>query len=161
MNVTIDLMNACSGSAPPDTVDFRHWTEAALRAAGSPRANGNPVVSIRIVDETESAELNQAWRHKQGPTNVLSFPCEGFPETDMDLLGDLAICAPLVEQEAAQQQKPALAHWAHLTVHGVLHLNGYDHEQAADAQAMESLEISILASLGYPNPYLQEAAGDE
>ena len=108
-------------------------------------------LSIRIVNEAESAELNAHYRHKQGATNILSFPVPpGLPEL---LLGDLAICAAVVAREAQEQNKSADAHWAHMTVHGVLHLKGYDHEEPAEADAMEALERRILGQLGYADPY--------
>jgi probable rRNA maturation factor len=164
MNVTIDLMNACPDAQPPDPARFQIWAQAALHAAAN-HTGSNPEneqeVSIRIIDTAESAALNETWRHKQGPTNILSFPFEGFQGTGINLLGDLAICAPLVCQEAQEQQKSEEAHWAHLTVHGVLHLRGYDHLEQGEAEHMESLEIHILESLGYPNPYLQDATGND
>ena len=163
MNVTIDLMNACADASTPEASDFQHWTEATLDAVA---ASGHHLpdsleLSIRVVDETESAALNETWRHKQGPTNILSFPFAGFQGTDVNLLGDLAICAPLVAREAAEQDKTETAHWAHLTVHGVLHLNGYDHEEDHKALQMETLETSILQGLGYPDPYHQDIPGNE
>lgn len=116
---------------------------------------------IRIVDEKESAELNQHYRHKPGPTNVLSFPFE-WPEgldrlehEDTTLLGDLIICAPVVEREAIAQNKPLLHHWAHMTVHGLLHLRGYDHIEEHEAEEMEIKEIAILKKLHIENPYLE------
>lgn len=164
MNVTIDLMNACPDAQPPDQARFQTWAQAALIAAADDTGSindGEQEVSIRIIDTDESATLNETWRHKQGPTNILSFPFEGFQGTGINLLGDLAICAPLVRQEAHQQHKTEEAHWAHLTVHGVLHLRGYDHLEQAEAEHMENLEIHILESLGYPNPYLQDATGND
>jgi probable rRNA maturation factor len=108
---------------------------------------------VRIVDEQESAELNEQYRHKQGPTNVLSFPFECPPGVELNLLGDLVICAPVVQREAQQQQKQELAHWAHMVVHGTLHLLGYDHLQQDEAEAMENREIRIMEDLGYSDPY--------
>lgn len=163
MNVTIELMNASSEPLLPTPQDFRRWAESALAAAvadGS-TATADAELSIRVVDEEESAALNAGFRHKQGPTNVLSFPYPPMAGTDINLLGDLAICAPLVKKEAAGQDKPVEAHWAHLTVHGVLHLKGYDHEDAGEAAAMEALETRIMRGLGYGDPYGQDENSDE
>jgi probable rRNA maturation factor len=143
----IDLtLQRASTSAVPDSAAFRLWAEAALE---KPHAE----VVIRIVDREESAALNSTYRGKTGPTNVLSFPFvvpEGVPN---DLLGDLVICAPVVEREAAEQGKPVEAHWAHMVVHGMLHLQGYDHIEEAEAEIMENREIAILRGLGMENPY--------
>jgi probable rRNA maturation factor len=111
---------------------------------------------IRLVDDAESAELNQQFRHKSGPTNILSFPFEVPNGMEMDLLGDLVICAPLIAREAEQQNKLAEHHWAHITVHGVLHLLGYDHVEEQDAEQMEALEIEILNGLDIANPYMED-----
>ncbi len=149
MSVIVDLQNASGKRAVPLLRQFRLWASAAMDgiAPGHTRCR----LSIRIVDEVEAAELNAHYRNQQGPTNILSFPVpEGLPAT---LLGDLAICAALVEREAAEQKKSPVAHWAHLTVHGVLHLKGYDHEVAQAADAMEALETRILEQLGYEDPY--------
>ena len=110
-------------------------------------------ISLLIVDETEGAELNRQWRGKDGPTNVLSFPSDLPAELNLPLLGDLIICAPVVEKEAMAQKKSLDAHWAHMVVHGTLHLLGYDHVVDAEAQEMEALETRILKQLGYPDPY--------
>lgn len=148
MSVTVDLQNASGLRTVPLRRDFKRWASAAL-AHIAPDSRGR--LSIRIVDETESAELNTQYRHKQGATNILSFPVPpGLPDS---LLGDLAICANVVVREAAEQQKTADAHWAHLTVHGVLHLKGYDHEEPKDADEMEALEKHIMQQLGYADPY--------
>ena len=113
---------------------------------------------IRIVDEQESAQLNQQFRNKQGPTNVLSFPFKVPENIESNLLGDLVICAPLIKQEAMQQHKIILHHWAHMVVHGILHLRGYDHQDEKDAELMEVKEIEILASLKINNPYQEYEA---
>lgn len=149
MSVTIDLQNASGVRSVPLRRDFKRWASAAMAvlAQGQTRSR----LSIRIVDEAESAELNSQYRHKQGATNILSFPVpEGLPDA---LLGDLAICASVVAREAAEQNKSLDAHWAHLTVHGVLHLKGYDHEEPQAADTMETLEKAVLAQLGYADPY--------
>lgn len=148
--MVVDIDNASAASVPSED-QFQCW---ALAAA----PEGEAELSIRLVDEAESAELNQTYRHKIGPTNVLSFPCEVPPGVPCTLLGDLVICVPVVEREALEQHKQPEAHWAHMVVHGVLHLRGYDHIEDADAVEMESLEIQILSRLGYPNPYESEEA---
>ena len=110
-------------------------------------------LTIRIVDAAESQQLNETWRKKIGPTNVLSFPFENPPGITLSILGDIVICAPLVIREAEQQQKLLDAHWAHLVIHGTLHLLGHDHLDEVQAQQMEQIEIQALHHLGYPNPY--------
>lgn len=110
-------------------------------------------VAIRIVGEAESEQLNSQWRGKYKPTNVLSFPMS-LPDGIGDgFIGDLVVCAPVVAREAQEQGKLPAAHWAHMVVHGVLHLLGYDHETETDAEKMESRETRLLASLGFPDPY--------
>ena len=116
-------------------------------------------IVIRIVDREESAQLNERYRHKQGPTNIISFPFEipeGVDKNEVNLLGDLVICAPVVEDEAIAQHKTAEHHWAHIIVHGVLHLLGYDHIDDDQAELMENKEIAILEKLQINNPYLNE-----
>ena len=113
-------------------------------------------VTVRIVDEQESNQLNLDYRGKDKPTNVLSFPFELPPGIEMDLLGDLIICRQVVEQEAIEQGKPASAHWAHMVVHGSLHLLGYDHIEDDEAEKMESLETEIMQSMGFNDPYITE-----
>lgn len=139
-----------SGMAIPDEPHLHQWAEAAL--AG--RADGAEL-AIRIVDEAESQTLNATYRGKEKPTNVLSFPFEAPPgmEEEVAHIGDLAICAAVVAREAAEQDKAPDAHWAHMVIHGCLHLIGFDHIEEAEAEAMEAVEIEILAGLGYPNPY--------
>lgn len=148
-----DLSGAeCAGL--PNAQQITTWAEAAL--AGMP--SGAPLSSeaqltVRIVSHAESAMLNQTYRYKQGATNVLSFAVEEADRLPVPILGDIAVCAPVVEREAREQGKEAAAHWAHMVVHGTLHLLGYDHLEDAQAQEMESLETGILAGLGFPNPY--------
>ncbi|MED5467427.1 MAG: rRNA maturation RNase YbeY, partial [Pseudomonadota bacterium] len=129
---------------------FEAWAEAAWQ-------DENPTeVTIRIVDNDESRELNNQYRDKDKPTNVLSFPFEAPAGITVPLAGDLVICAPVVEQEAREQSKDAVAHWAHMVVHGMLHLQGYDHIEDNEAEVMEALEIRLLAQLGFANPYEAE-----
>jgi len=149
MTLELDLQIALDLPGLPAESDFRCWVEAALAGADYAR---DAELTIRVVNEAEGAALNETYRHKSGPTNVLSFPFAAPPEVESALLGDIVICAPVVLREAVVQEKPPEAHWAHLVAHGVLHLLGYDHDEA-QADAMESLEIRILAGLGYPDPY--------
>ncbi|MBT2969847.1 MAG: rRNA maturation RNase YbeY [Candidatus Thiodiazotropha sp. (ex Ctena orbiculata)] len=136
----------------PADEDFRRWVEAAL-----PR-NSEPVeLVIRLVDEAESRQLNRDYRGKDGPTNVLSFPFEAPPQVPLPLLGDLVICVQVVVREATEQGKEPRAHWAHMVIHGVLHLLGYDHQEGAQAQRMESEEREILRGLDFSDPYDDEA----
>lgn len=132
----------------PDAAALRRWVEAAL-----PAARADAEVGLCIVDEPESQALNLRYRDLDKPTNVLSFPAELPAELNLPLLGDLVVCAPVVAREAMEQGKPLEAHWAHMLVHGTLHLLGYDHINDADAERMEALETDILTSLGYPDPY--------
>ncbi|MCA1805904.1 MAG: rRNA maturation RNase YbeY [Xanthomonadaceae bacterium] len=150
---TLDVQQALDAADLPAPEQLLHWVEAALETE-----NHGVELVIRLVDEAESAELNEAYRGKTGPTNVLSFPFDMPPEVEETrLLGDLVICAPVVRREAAEQGKTEPAHWAHLVVHGTLHLQGYDHQTEAGATEMEGLERQILARLGYPDPYHEEA----
>lgn len=149
----IDLQIATS-AAHPESEQFQRWVDAALESFENNDEDSE--ILIRLVDDAESAELNQQYRHKSGPTNILSFPFEVPDGMEMDLLGDLVICAPLIAQEAEQQNKSAEHHWAHITVHGVLHLLGYDHVEEQDAEEMEAREIEILRRLGIANPYMED-----
>ncbi|HHE9522174.1 TPA: rRNA maturation RNase YbeY [Haemophilus influenzae 10810] len=126
-------------------------------ATGAVQPEGNEVeMTVRIVDEAESHELNLTYRGKDRPTNVLSFPFECPDEVELPLLGDLVICRQVVEREASEQEKPLMAHWAHMVVHGSLHLLGYDHIEDDEAEEMESLETQIMQGLGFVDPYLAE-----
>jgi probable rRNA maturation factor len=149
--IELDLQCASDG-AIPDEADLRHWCELALR-----QRTADSELTIRLVDETEGRELNHTWRQKDYATNVLSFPADVPDEMlDIPLLGDLVICVPVVEREAAEQGKSLQAHWAHLVIHGCLHLLGYDHIDDDEAEEMESLERQLLAELGHPDPYADE-----
>ncbi|HHF0498064.1 TPA: rRNA maturation RNase YbeY [Haemophilus influenzae] len=126
-------------------------------ATGAVQPEGNEVeMTVRIVDEAESHELNLTYRGKDRPTNVLSFPFECPDEVELPLLGDLVICRQVVEREVSEQEKPLMAHWAHMVVHGSLHLLGYDHIEDDEAEEMESLETQIMQGLGFDDPYLAE-----
>jgi len=151
-NVILDLQLACENEQglPPES-DFQRWLEAVL-----PQFQPESEVTIRLVDEAESRELNHTYRSKDKPTNVLSFPFEAPPGIELPLLGDLIICRQVVEQEAAEQEKALEAHWAHMVIHGSLHLLGYDHIEDEEAEEMESLETEIMLALGYPDPYISE-----
>ncbi len=141
---------AVSRAGLPSATSFRRWVEAALRGA---KRRKPAELAIRIVDTDEGRALNRDYRGKDYSTNVLSFPAELPPGTNLPLLGDLAICAPVVLREATEQDKLPRDHWAHLTIHGVLHLLGHDHLEDAEAEAMEALETRILAGLGIADPY--------
>jgi probable rRNA maturation factor len=133
----------------PSEADFRLWVEKALPTVGEEFE-----VTIRIVDEEESHALNHEYRGKDKSTNVLSFPFEAPPGLDLPLLGDLVICTQVVEREAEEQKKELLHHWAHMTIHGILHLRGYDHINDDEADEMEAIETKLLASLAISDPYL-------
>ena len=137
----------------PSEEQLQQWAEAAL--AGRTEFE-EPEMTIRLVAPEESQELNSEYRGKDKPTNVLSFPFEAPPEVPLELLGDLIICAAVVQQEAIEQDKTTDAHWAHMVVHGCLHLLGYDHIKDEDADVMENLERQVLASLGFPDPYKED-----
>lgn len=137
------LQLASQAAGIPSASQFRRWVRAALRVETS--------LAIRIVDEEEGRQLNASYRGKDYATNVLTFPLTEEPL----LMGDIVICAPVVAQEAMEQGKPLLAHYAHMTVHGVLHLHGYDHEIDAQADLMEAMEVAALYKLGFANPYAE------
>ncbi|MDO6424445.1 rRNA maturation RNase YbeY [Saccharophagus degradans] len=148
--LTIDIQQASTADASqlPSDEQFEIWVEAALQQRMS-----DAELSVRIVDEDESQALNLQYRGKDKPTNVLSFPCELPDGVELPLLGDLVICAQVVAKEALEQGKLLHAHWAHMVVHGTLHLLGYDHIEDGEAEEMEAIEIQVLLELGYPNPY--------
>ena len=148
--IELDLQIASDGQAP-SLAQLQQWCALALR-----QRTADSELTIRLVDEAEGRELNNTWRHKDYPTNVLSFPFEAPPGIELPLLGDLIICRQVVEQEAAEQGKPLEAHWAHMVVHGSLHLLGYDHIVDEEAEEMESLETEIMLALGYEDPYIAE-----
>ena len=131
----------------PGDASLKKWARHALGE------RGDACLTIRVVDEAESADLNRRFRGKEGATNVLSFSADVPPEVGSTLLGDIVICAPVVAAEAVNQEKDLQAHWAHMVIHGTLHLIGFDHQSEEDAVAMESREIELLAGLGFPDPY--------
>jgi probable rRNA maturation factor len=146
----LDLQIATNNTANlPSQEQFETWVNVALPTVGDEFE-----VTIRIVDIEESQSLNHEYRGKDKPTNVLSFPFEAPQGLELPLLGDLVICRQVVENEAIEQQKPVFNHWAHLVIHGILHLRGYDHIDDDDAEEMESMEIDLLTSFSIPNPYL-------
>ncbi|MCW9715261.1 rRNA maturation RNase YbeY [Avibacterium sp. 21-594] len=153
-DVIVDLQIAVENSENlPTEQQFQQWATAAVQAE-----NLQPEITIRVVDEAESQSLNATYRGKDYPTNVLSFPFECPEEVELPLLGDLVICRQVVGLEAQEQGKPLMAHWAHMVVHGCLHLLGYDHIEDAEAEEMESLETEIMQDLGFADPYLAEKA---
>ncbi|AUM12105.1 rRNA maturation RNase YbeY [Ketobacter alkanivorans] len=155
LDLDLDLQIACESPNLPTEAEFTRWVAKALNAAKYAAPADMPTeLTLRIVDTAESQELNSTYRSKDKPTNVLSFPFDGPDDIPLALLGDLVVCAPVVAQEAAQQNKPITAHWAHMVIHGSLHLLGYDHIQEQDAQQMEALEVQILAELGFADPYV-------
>ena len=153
MPVTIEMsvsenLDAEEGDIP-DADLVQQWAEKACLC------DDRVVTSVQIVSKDEMHELNNKWRGKDRPTNVLSFPMQSPDEVDLKILGDLALCADVINTEAIEQHKPAQAHWAHMVVHGMLHLQGYDHIDEHQAEEMEALEIRILDQLGFDNPYLE------
>ena len=151
MGLQLDIQNPEDYLTLPAEVDLLQWAQAAWQE------DGEAGVVLRIVAEAESQQLNRDFRGKDYPTNVLSFPYDAPPipleDDETEYLGDLAICLPVVEREAAEQRKTPTQHWAHLLVHGLLHLQGYDHITDDEAETMEALEARILATLGFPDPY--------
>jgi len=146
----IDVQHASTCGVLPADRELQRWATTALEHADT-GVGGD--LTLRLVDEDESASLNETYRHRHGPTNVLSFPFEDPPGVDSGILGDLVICVPVVQREADEQGKTFDAHLAHMVVHGVLHLLGYDHLVEVEAVRMESLETRVLIELGFPEPY--------
>ena len=149
MSVDLDYQNASTETNIPSEEQCLTWLTAFL-----PQFKEVSELTVRIVDEEESQQLNSDYRGKEKPTNVLSFPFEAPAHIELPLLGDLVVCAQVVNREALEQNKTSEAHWAHMLLHGSLHLLGYDHIEDADAEEMESLEIEILNEMGFNNPYL-------
>jgi probable rRNA maturation factor len=149
MTYQIDIESNSQSQQIPTLVELERWISAALQSQDFEDAE----VSVYIVDENEGQELNAQYRSKDYPTNVLSFPADIAEEVGIPLLGDLVVCAPVVEREAQEQGKTLQAHWAHMLIHGTLHLLGFDHIDDDEAEAMETLETQIVTGLGYPAPY--------
>ncbi len=146
----IEIQAVFDSADQPDRQQIQLWVDTALDDY-----DHDTEIVVRIVGVEESAELNEQYRHKSGPTNILSFPVDVPEGIELDLLGDLVICAPVVEKEALEQDKPLAHHWAHIIVHGVLHLLGYDHIDDDEAELMENKEIAILNKLHINNPYTE------
>ncbi|MCK4869595.1 MAG: rRNA maturation RNase YbeY [Gammaproteobacteria bacterium] len=146
--MNIDLQLATEDKNIPTIEQFNSWAKTAL-----PEEKQDAEFTIRIVNEQEITELNKRYRNKDSATNILSFPVDLPDEIDLPLLGDIIICASIVNQEAQEQNKTSEEHWAHLTMHGILHLLGYDHDNEQNAKEMEDREIVLLAELGIANPY--------
>ncbi|AGB79125.1 MULTISPECIES: rRNA maturation RNase YbeY [Pseudocitrobacter] len=150
--VILDLQLACEDNTGlPDESQFQTWLDAVI-----PQFQEESEVTIRLVDTAESHELNLTYRGMDKPTNVLSFPFEAPPGMEMPLLGDLIICRQVVEREAKEQNVSLDSHWAHMVVHGSLHLLGYDHIEDEEAEEMEGIETEIMLALGYEDPYIAE-----
>ncbi|PJE78863.1 Endoribonuclease YbeY [invertebrate metagenome] len=147
-SVHIDLQIACDFPGLPDASLMEKWSAAAV---GGRKKRSE--ISVRIVGPEEGRALNLQWRQKDYATNILSFPAELPDIIHSSLLGDLVICAPVVEREAQEQGKTLMEHWAHMVIHGTLHLLGYDHIEEIDAKEMEAIEKKALLGLGYPDPY--------
>jgi len=146
--VVVAVQRATRAAGVPPAVRLTRWALAALER----KARGE--LTVRVVSRGESSALNVRYRGKRGPTNVLSFPGEPAAKSrELLPLGDVVICASVVAREAREQGKTLAAHWAHMVIHGTLHLQGYDHENARDAAAMEARERALLAGLGFPDPY--------
>ncbi len=146
----IEIQAVFASEGQPDRQQIQLWIDTALEDYDQ-----DTEIVVRIVDEQESAELNEQYRHKAGPTNILSFPVDVPEGIELDLLGDLVICDPVLEKEALEQDKILSHHWAHIVVHGVLHLLGYDHIDDAEAELMETKEIAVLNKLHIQNPYTE------
>ncbi|NKB36521.1 MAG: rRNA maturation RNase YbeY [Gammaproteobacteria bacterium] len=148
MTNIIDIQYASDIAGLPDKETLSHWVDSALQNETS-----DLELTLRIVDLEEGATLNEQWRKGSGATNVLSFPSDIDVEIELRLLGDIVICAPIIEREAEAQGKKLMDHWAHIVIHGTLHLLGYDHIEDNDASSMEAMEINILKTLKIDNPY--------
>ena len=148
MTLIVDIQMASASEEAPDPQSIERWVSAALN-----NQRDSTELSIRIVDTEEGKALNEQFRGSIGATNVLSFPFENESPEPLPLIGDIVICAPVVLKEANEQNKTLNAHWAHMIIHGVLHLLGYDHQNETDANLMESLETDIMQGLGFPPPY--------
>lgn len=159
MTVTVEVQQALDKTSTVDLPDnelVKQWAKAAIDEGGKGKYHETQM-TVRIVEKSEISQLNENFRHKAGPTNVLSFPFVAPPGMPVDetnnSLGDLVVCASVVDKEAKEQQKKFVAHWAHMIIHGTLHLLGYDHQDIDEAEEMESLEKNIMTELGFQDPY--------
>ena len=154
MTVVVDLQLSDNNLNSPTQIECEKIVQSVMDAL---KINDSKECTIRVVGREESATLNEQYRNKEGATNVLSFafesPVDINLQMEIDLLGDLVICAPLVADQASEQNKTIEMHWTHLIVHGILHLLGYDHLNEVDSDVMETLECKIMSNLGYPDPY--------
>ena len=153
--LSVDIQFACEDAGIPDESAIRNWVELAARQSGR-LPERHVEFAVRIVGEAEIQTLNQLYRNKDYATNVLSFPAgdiEGLPDGSVKQMGDIVVCASVVRDEAVRQQKPIADHWAHMLVHGALHLLGYDHQDEEDAAEMEALETELLQGGGIADPY--------
>jgi probable rRNA maturation factor len=150
--ITVDIQHHMTFAECPSDDDISQWAKLALS-----ECKEDTEISIILIGDDEMSQLNETYRHKKGPTNVLSFPFEKPDNLELSLLGDLAICVPQMIREANAQHKTINAHFAHLTIHGCLHLLGYDHIEPNDAEVMEKREIELLKQLNIPNPYQERA----
>lgn len=156
MELYVDLQLACENEqAIPELTQLEQWVTATIIAASEQPVEMTEL-TVRIVDTEESQQLNDQYREKNKPTNVLSFPFQNPPGITLPLLGDLVICKAVVEKEATEQQVPLISHWAHMLIHGTLHLLGYDHIEDDEAETMESIETKLMIELGFGDPYLSE-----
>lgn len=155
MALYIDLQLACTDDKSlPQLTQLESWVQATLDKVSSNREEAE--LTVRIVDSDESQSLNFQYRDKNKPTNVLSFPFQNPPGITLPLLGDLIVCKEVVEKEAVEQTKPLISHWAHMLIHGTLHLLGYDHINDDEAEQMERIETELMIELGFNDPYLSE-----
>ncbi len=155
MNISVDIQIAIEDEDQPPPEHIQQWVAVALAQAQQADSQIIPELTVRIVDEAEITALNRDYRNQDKATNVLSFPADLPDHIDLPLLGDLVICAAVVKREAQEQQKIINDHWAHMVIHGTLHLLGYDHVDDDEAEIMEALEIDALATLHIANPYLE------
>jgi probable rRNA maturation factor len=159
--VVVDVQLAIdetSSISVPENKEIQTWANAAIEASGQDKYH-DASMTVRVVEETEISQLNENFRHKSGATNVLSFPFvppPGIPVDEiMNSLGDMVVCATVIDKEAKEQHKKSTAHWAHMIIHGTLHLMGFDHQSKEEASIMESLETKIMLEIGFPDPYAE------
>ncbi|MEE8210435.1 MAG: rRNA maturation RNase YbeY [Acidiferrobacterales bacterium] len=149
MKLRVNVQYASTAPGLPDEASITRWARTALAGPDQDEVE----IGVRIVDEDEITQMNRRFRNETGSTNVLAFPFGKTPEVQSNLLGDIVICAPVVRREARAQNKQISAHWAHMVVHAIMHLRGYDHRTPGDAHIMEGIETHVLKRLGFPDPY--------